>query len=64
LIKYPLAAGNGELRFATAANRCGYPACGFSPPEDQITWMPVTPIIDRKAIFHPVKKIVEKAPSK
>lgn len=59
LIRFPLAAGNGELRFATAANRCGYPACGFSPPDDQITWMAVTPVIDRRAVFHPVKKIVE-----
>lgn len=59
LIEQPVSVGNGELRFATAARRCGYAPCGFSPPEDQITWMKVQPSIDRPGIFHSVKHLVE-----
>jgi len=32
LIKERLLAGNAELRFCTVASWCGYPPCGFSPP--------------------------------
>ena len=59
LLAHPLDAGNGELRFATAANRCGYAPCGFSPPHDQITWIPWKILPPKPAIVHPVKHFVE-----
>jgi hypothetical protein len=63
LMKCSSAAGNGELRFATAANKCGFPPCAYSPPGDQITWMPWRRIARRKAIFHPVKYLVRESSS-
>ncbi len=59
LLREPTVAGNGELRFATAANRCGYPPCSYSPPNDRITWMPLGSVdLSQKAIWHPVKHLV------
>ncbi len=56
LTREPMTAANGELRFATAANRCGYAPCGYSPPGDRITWMPVGYIdSQQQSIWHPVK---------
>ena len=55
LLENPIKAGNGELRFATAANRCGYAPCGYSPPNDQITWVNWTKLPPHPAIVHPVK---------
>jgi hypothetical protein len=59
LLENPLRAANGELRFATAANRCGYPPCGFSPPNDQISWQNWKTLPPNPAIVHPVKHLVE-----
>jgi hypothetical protein len=59
LLENPLMVGNSELRFATAANRCGYAPCGFSPPNDQIGWMPLKIVAKQPKIFHPVKHFVE-----
>ncbi len=55
LLSAPFTAGNGELRFATAANKCGFPPCGYSPPNDQITWMDHSPPVCPRTISHPVK---------
>jgi hypothetical protein len=55
LLKHPLTAGNCELRFTTAANRCGYLPCGFSPPNDQITWITWKTLPPNPAIAHPIK---------
>lgn len=55
LVNEPIQAGNGEFRFATAANRCGYPPCGFSPPGDQITWKNWPQLPPNPKIVHPVK---------
>ena len=57
LIAHPFAEGNGELRFGTAANRCGFTPCGFSPPGDQIGWVAHATIPNRRGIYHPVKFI-------
>jgi hypothetical protein len=51
--------GNSEMRFATAANRSGYPPCGFSPPNDKITWIEWKRVAGLPTIFHPVKHIVD-----
>jgi len=59
LLESPFTAGNGELRFTTAANKCGFPPCGYSPPNDRITWIEWHKLIGDKAIFHPVKHIVD-----
>jgi hypothetical protein len=59
LIENPFFIGNSELRFATAANRSGYPPCGFSPPGDKITWIPWKRIDGPKSISHPVKHYVD-----
>jgi len=59
LIENPFTSGNSELRFATAANRCGFPPCGFSPPNDQITWRPLNRVNGTRTIFHPVKHVVD-----
>jgi len=59
LLENLLLVGNCELRFATAANRCGYPPCGFSPPHDQITWMTWKTMAKPQTIIHPVKHYVE-----
>ncbi len=59
LLENPLDVGNSELRFGTAANRCGFSPCGFSPPNDQITWMPWETSPAKPAIVHPIKHIVE-----
>jgi hypothetical protein len=59
LLKAPFYAGNGELRFATIANKCGFAPCGYSPPDDQITWKSLTSIKNKKYIFHPVKYFVD-----
>jgi hypothetical protein len=59
LIREPMVVGNGELRFATAANRCGFAPCSFSPPGDQITWIPLGSVApEQRAIWHPVKHVV------
>lgn len=55
LLQNPSSVGNSELRFSTAANACGFPPCGFSPPDDRIGWISAGPVNDRRAIFHPVK---------
>ncbi len=60
LLKCPLVAGNGELRFATVASKCGFPPCGYSPPNDQITWVPWRKMSKRRAIFHPIKYYVSR----
>jgi hypothetical protein len=59
LLDHPLSVSNCEFRFATAASRCGYPACGFSPPNDQITWISWTRLPDRPMIVHPMKQSQE-----
>ena len=59
LIDHPLDFGNSELRFATAANRAGYAPCGFSPPNDRITWITWNRITGPRTIFHPVKHYVD-----
>jgi hypothetical protein len=59
LLENPLTVGNSELRFATAATRCGYPPCGYSPPNDQITWMEWKYLPPNPTIVHPVKFYVE-----
>ena len=59
LLENPLVAGNSELRFATAASRCGYVPCGYSPPNDQITWINWKTLPDKPTIVHPVKFFVE-----
>jgi hypothetical protein len=58
LISNPTIAGNGELRFATVANMCGFPPCGYSPPRDRITWKAWDKLPVEKTIIHPVKKIL------
>jgi hypothetical protein len=58
LIKAPPQAGNGEMRFCTAANWCGFPACGFSPPHDYISWVMWKTLPQERGIFHPVKHLV------
>lgn len=58
LLEQPLTAGNGELRFATAATRAGFPPCGYSPPGDRITWINWPALPAAPAIFHPVKHLV------
>jgi hypothetical protein len=55
LLREPLPIGNCEVRFTTAANRCGYPPCGFSPPDDRISWIPWKAMPPDGRIVHPVK---------
>lgn len=62
LLTDPLFVGNGELRFTTAANRAGFPPCGFSPPKDHITWRRWKTVPSEAGIFHPVKHLVGDAP--
>jgi len=57
LISNPIISGNGELRFATVANRCGFPPCCYSPPRDRITWKAWNKLPTENTIIHPVKKI-------
>jgi len=59
LLDNPLSVGNAEFRFATAANRCGYPPCGFCPPNDQISCRPWETVPKNLTIVHPVKHFVE-----
>jgi hypothetical protein len=59
LLEENIIIGNSELRFATAANRCGFPPCGYSPPNDQITWMNWKSLARRQTISHPIKHYVE-----
>ena len=59
LLEHPLQVGNAELRFVTAANRCGFPPCGFSVPNDQIGWIPLKTVSQEPIIFHPVKFLVD-----
>ncbi len=59
LLENPLNVGNGELRFATAASRCGYTPCGFSPPNDQISWQNWETLPKNPTIVHPVKHFAE-----
>jgi hypothetical protein len=59
LLENPLGVGNGEFRFATAASRCGYPPCGFSPPNDQISCYPWKTLPKNPTIVHPVKFFVK-----
>jgi hypothetical protein len=58
-LKEPATAGNGELRFVTAANRCGYPPCGYSPAEDRVGWRPWLQVPNQRGLFHPVKHVVK-----
>jgi len=58
MLDEPFFAGNAELRFATIANWCGFPPCGYSPPNDNISCKPVKVLTDQRSIFHPVKIIV------
>jgi hypothetical protein len=58
LLQKPFLGGNGELRFATVANWCGYPPCGYSPPNDHIGWRTWMEIALQKTIYHPVKHLV------
>ena len=62
LLKKPLdfCFGNGELRFATIANKCGFAPCAYSPPNDQITWINWGTLSGVKTIFHPVKHYVNR----
>jgi len=55
LLSAPLTFGNGELRFATAANKCGFPAHAYSPPDDQISWRAHRSLVKRQTISHAVK---------
>jgi hypothetical protein len=55
LLENPWSHGNAELRFATAANKCGYPPCGYSPPNDRISWVPWKTMPEHATIVHPVK---------
>jgi len=64
LISKPTVAGNSELRFATAANMCGFPACGFSPPGDKIGWANWVVLPGEKGILHPVKRPMDYAARK
>ena len=51
--------GNGELRFATAAAKCGIIPCAFSPPNDQITWIERPEVRPTEpAIYHPIKSVL------
>ncbi len=59
LLRMRSIAGNGELRFATAANMCGFTPCAFSPPDDRISHISWEHVDDAKAIFHPVKHFVK-----
>lgn len=59
LLKHPFFSGNSEMRLATAANRAGYPPCGFSPPHDGISWMEWKRVTGPPGIFHPVKHIAD-----
>jgi hypothetical protein len=59
LISNSIIAGNGELRFATTANMCGFPPCGYSPPRDRITWKTWNDLPAEKTIIHPVKSIFD-----
>lgn len=58
LLRAPFSAGNGELRFATVANKCGFAPSAFSPPNDEITWVNRDQISENAAIFHPVKRLI------
>jgi hypothetical protein len=58
LLQKPFLAGNGELRFATVANWCGYPPCGYSPPNDHLGWKTWTNLAPQRTIYHPVKHLV------
>jgi hypothetical protein len=55
--------GNSELRFMTAARMCGFEPCAFSPPWDRVTWIPwqQRQLTGPKSIWHPVKRIMERA---
>jgi len=55
LLRERFTAGNAELRFGTAANWCGFPPCGYSPPGDGIGCIPWSELPNGKGIFHPVK---------
>jgi hypothetical protein len=61
LLSNPILVGNGEMRFATAANKCGFPPCGYSPPHDQITWINWEKPVREKAIYHPLKHYIDPA---
>ncbi len=63
LLEDPIQEGNAELRFASAARRCGYPPCGFSPPDDQITWMNWETLPENPTIVHPVKRCFDWPPA-
>jgi hypothetical protein len=58
LMANPFTAGNGELRFATVANKCGFSPCGFSPPNDHITWLNIHFRPKPGCICHPMKQLV------
>ncbi len=64
LLKVPFRTGNGELRFCTAANWCGFPPCGFSPPRDLITWITLREAPAYKGIFHPIKRRIARRKKK
>jgi len=59
MLETPFFAGNGELRFCTVANWCGFPPCAYSPPTDYIVcYIPPRALPKGKGIFHPVKYLV------
>lgn len=62
LLAKPIVVGNGELRFATAASKSGFAPCGFSPPNDHITWKRWKSVAKGEGIFHPVKHLVDYVP--
>jgi hypothetical protein len=59
LIKNPFSAGNGELRFATIANKCGVPPHAYSPPHSHVTFHTAPFPMQLKTVFHPVKHLVQ-----
>lgn len=59
LINNTITGGNCELRFGTVGNLCGYSPCGFTPPNDHISWREMRPKLDVPAIFHPVKQLLD-----
>jgi len=63
LIEDPIRVGNSELRMASAARRCGYAPCGFSPPDDQITWIKWETLPANPTIVHPFKQCIPEPPS-
>jgi hypothetical protein len=59
LMADPIFVGNSEVRLATAAARCGYRPCIYSPPDDQITWIDWEKLPPNPKIVYPVKFIAQ-----